>query len=115
MDSTGFNIMKKNEIYLSMIKDAVVQSRNVSTLPFLKKASDKSVYFDSELVHNLFSTLHEEEIVEHDIFFLNNQAKWYLENCSEEKSPLFLENKKRIEELLSLVPEDRKLEVLLLK
>ncbi|MCW9000357.1 MAG: hypothetical protein OQK04_16730, partial [Kangiellaceae bacterium] len=50
---------------------------------------------------------------EHDIYFLNNQAKWYLENCNEKLSPLYTKNKKRIEALISMVPPEKKSEVLL--
>ncbi|MCW8878660.1 MAG: hypothetical protein OQK51_16535, partial [Kangiellaceae bacterium] len=48
---------------------------------------------------------------EHDIYFLNNQAKWYLENCNEKLSPLYTENKMRIEALISMVPPEQQSEV----
>lgn len=101
----------KKEIYLEMIRDAVVQSRNASTLPMFQKAFNKSSYYELELVHNLFTSLDDEEFSDHDIYFLNNQAKWYLENCSDKFSPLYEENKKRIEALISMVPSIRRNEV----
>ena len=110
------NAMKsKRKIYLDMIRDAVVQSRNASTLPMHQKAFNKSSSFELELVHNLFDSLNDDCFSEHDIYFLNNQAKWYLENCTEKLSPLFAENKKRIEALISMVPPEKQSEIILSK
>ena len=103
----------KREIYLDMIRDAVIQSRNAATLTMLQRTLNKSPYYELELVHNLFNSLDNEGFTEHDIYFLNNQAKWYLENCNEKLSPLYTENKKRIESLFSMVPSKRLNEVLL--
>ena len=101
--------MSKSKVYLNMIRDAVNHSRNISANSITTKVFDKSAYFELELVHNLFNSINTEEITESDIYFLNHQAKWYLENCSEQISPNFEENKRRIKEILSMVPDDLRL------
>jgi len=57
------------------------------------------------LIHNLPVSICEPEFVEHDIWFLNTQARTYCHECSAERSNLYLEQVKRIRELFSLVPE----------
>lgn len=48
----------------------------------------------------------EPSFTEHDIWFLNNQAKTYCEECSPEKSYLYVEQVKRIKELFDIVPDE---------
>jgi hypothetical protein len=75
---------------------------------FWIKGNNKSCYFEAELIHNLPVSMLEFEIIEHDIHFLNNQAKWYLEKCNSKISPLYERNERLIKELVSIVPEERK-------
>jgi len=55
-------------------------------------------------VHNLCVSILEESFTEHDIHFLNHQAKWYLRECSLSASPNYAYIKQAIDELNALVP-----------
>ena len=66
---------------------------------------DQSAYYEAELVHNLPVSVFEPEFVEHDIWFLNVQARTYCRECSAHLSSLYPEQVKRIHELFALVPE----------
>jgi hypothetical protein len=48
--------------------------------------------------------MYEPEFVEHDVWFLNVQARAYCQQCSEQVSPLYREQVARLRELFSLVP-----------
>jgi len=82
--------------------------RNVQSHGFWVKGKDKSCYYEAELIHNLPVSMFESEFVEHDIHFLNYQARWYLEKCSDTISPLYRRNEKLIRELMSAVPKEFK-------
>lgn len=64
-------------------------NRNVQTHNALQKARDKSCYYEVELVHNIMLTILNPDFEEHDIHFLNNQAKHYYDNCNEKISPIY--------------------------
>jgi hypothetical protein len=66
---------------------------------------DRSAYYEVELIHNLPVCVFEPEFVEHDVWFLNVQARTYYWECSAGLSSLYPEQVKRIRELFSLVPE----------
>lgn len=51
------------------------------------KERDTSCYFEAELIHNLTHTLLTSDFKDHDIWFLNNQAKYYFEKCNDDVSP----------------------------
>jgi len=73
---------RKQEIYSDMLWWALPYIRNVQTRSWLVRARDRSCYFEAELVHNLPNSLLEPEFGDHDIWFLNHQAKWFTEKCS---------------------------------
>ena len=85
--------------------------RNVSTLSWWRRLRDRSVYHDAELIHNIWPSLFEPEMVDHDIWFLNAQARVYTQECNAHISPLYLENVARIKELFALVPEQLKVKL----
>lgn len=64
---------------------------------------DQATYEEAELVHNLHPSLFEPEFVDHDIWFLNWQAKYYCEHAK--RSPFYLTHVGLIQELFALVPE----------
>ncbi|WP_119738316.1 zinc ABC transporter substrate-binding protein [Pseudomonas sp. Larv2_ips] len=97
--------MKKNEIYVRMFSLALPYIRNIQTLEKKIKGKDRSCYFGAELVHNLASSLLSSEFSEHDIWFLNHQAKYYFDNCSDDISPNYWEHLKLIRALFELVPD----------
>lgn len=100
--------MKKNEIYVEMLQWALSWLRNVQTHNALRKAKDRSCYYEAELVHNLMLTILNPNFESHDIHFLNYQAKYYYENCNEEISLNYNGHIARIKKLFELVPEDMK-------
>jgi hypothetical protein len=46
------------------------------------------------------------EFSEHDLWFLNNQARDYFENCSDDISPNYIQHIEYIKELFKIVPEN---------
>ncbi|MEN3261549.1 zinc ABC transporter substrate-binding protein [Sodalis endosymbiont of Spalangia cameroni] len=100
--------MKKNEIYLKMLALALPHIRNIQTHDEFEKGRDMSCYFEAELVHNLTVTLLSPDFLEHDIWFLNHQAKYYFENCNGDISPNYNQNIKYIRDLFTMVPENLK-------
>jgi hypothetical protein len=82
-----------------------LQIRSVSTHGAFFKARDRSVYYESQLIHDFYVLLKNDEFNDEDIWFLNNNARWYYEDCSEKKSFLYEHQLKRISIIFSLVPE----------
>ncbi|PHI30899.1 hypothetical protein [Budvicia aquatica] len=98
--------MDKNEVYVRMLALVLPYIRNIQTLSKKEKSEDESCYFEAELVHNLVYTILEKEFKEHDIYFLNNQARFYFEKCSSDLSPNYEQHIKYIKYLFDIVPED---------
>ena len=98
-------MINKQAIYQDILRRTSPHLRNVTTLSWWRRLRDRSAYFETELLHNLWPSLFEPGFVEHDIWFLNAQAKVYYEECSERLSPLYADNVKCIKELFELVPD----------
>lgn len=95
----------KQAIYFEMLLRTMPHLRNVTTLSWWQRLRDRSAYFEAELIHNLAHSVFEPEFVDHDIWFLNIQARMYCERCSEALSPLYREQLERIRGLFAIVPE----------
>ncbi|VEA71127.1 Uncharacterised protein [Serratia rubidaea] len=104
--------MKKNEIYVKMLSLSLPYIRNVQSLDKKDKGRDISCYFEAELVHNIMHTLLISEFVEHDLWFLNNQAKYYFEKCNEDISPNYNQHVEYIRALFKMVPDSLKSKLL---
>lgn len=100
--------IKKNEIYVKMLSLTLPYIRCIQTLGKKEKGKDISCFFEAELVHNLTHTLLVSEFTDHDIWFLNHQAKYYYINCNSNISPNYSEQIKYIKELFRLVPQNLK-------
>ncbi len=100
--------MKKNEIYIKMLALTLPYIRNIQSHGELEKGRDMSCYFEAELVHNLTLTLLIPEFTEHDIWFLNNQAKYYFEKCSIDISPNYPQQIDFIKNLFKIIPDELK-------
>jgi hypothetical protein len=96
---------RKQEIYRDLLWRLLPYLRTVSSLRWWQTGRRKELHYEAELIHNLPVSLLEPSFVDHDIGFLNAQAKWYLENASK-NSPNYEANRAAIIELFSLVPED---------
>jgi len=64
------------------------------------------LYVESEFLHNLYVSILEPDFVDHDIWFLNHQARWYLMNADAAYCPNLSANRESIRELFQLVPQD---------
>lgn len=84
---------------------SLLQIRSVSTHGAFFKARDRSVYYESQLIHQFYLLLKYDDFNDADIRFLNTHARWYYEDCSKKKSFLYEHQLKRISMLFSLVPE----------
>ena len=104
-ESNGFH-MKKNLIYVRMLSLSLPYIRNIQSLGEKAKGKDQSCFFEAELVHNLTNSLLDSEFSEHDIWFLNYQARSYFENCNDRISPNYHEHLKSIKALFDLVPDE---------
>lgn len=100
--------MKKIEIYSEMLWWSLSHIRNVQTHSFIRKGRNKSCGFEAELLHNVVGTLPTEEMTDNDIYFLNVQAKYYLDNASERICDNYNVHKENIKRLFEIVPEHLK-------
>ncbi len=100
--------MYKNEIYVKMLGLALPYIRNLQRLENKEQSLNMSCYREAELVHNLSSTILDKDFKEHDIWFLNNQAKYYFEKCNEDLSPNYNQHLSYIKELFNIAPENLK-------
>jgi len=101
----------KQDIYLKLYSWGLSYIRNVQTKNFLGKGYNKGCYYEAELIHNLHLSILEEDITEHDIYFINTQAKWYIKNCNKNISPLYERNVKLLIELFKLLPDAAKKDI----
>ncbi|MDC9606623.1 hypothetical protein [Xenorhabdus griffiniae] len=100
--------MDKITIYSEMLNMALSYIRNIQTFSAFKKAFDKTCYHEAELLHDIVKSLSQSEMTEHDIFFLNNHARYYLENASPKYYNNYNSHRKNIKLLFKLVPEHLK-------
>ena len=94
----------KQEIYREMLRLSLPWIRNVSSWSWWHRIRDRSAFDEAELVHNLSESLFESDFTDHDIWFLNHQARVYHDHCSPSRSPNYHRQLELIRELFSLVP-----------
>lgn len=87
-----------------MLLWAIPHIRNVQSQSWWRKALNRSCEFEAELVHNLHVSILEEDFVNHDIWFLNAQARFYVEHCNPQVSLNYERHQQLIAELFTLVP-----------
>lgn len=100
--------MTKSEIYIQMLNLVLPYVRNIQLKNAWVKARDMSCYLETELIHNLPKSILEQDMMEHDLWFLNNQAKYYFEKSSEDISPNYNQHIEYIKLLFKMVPENLK-------
>lgn len=100
--------MKKIEIYSNMLWRTLSYIRNVQTRHYFRKAFDKSCYYEAELLHNVVMFIANKEMTSNDIYFLNNQARFYLEKTNNEECANYYSHQDDIKKLFSIVPEHLK-------
>lgn len=95
---------RKQEIYAEMLIFAIPIVRNIQTWPWWSRLRMADMcYQETELVHNLSYSILEPEFTDHDIWFLNVQARNYWHNGR--KSYSYSAQVRYIRELFELVPE----------
>ncbi|WP_337021032.1 zinc ABC transporter substrate-binding protein [Pantoea anthophila] len=97
--------MSKSEIYVKMLGLALPYIRNLQLIEKKGKILSLSCYLEVELVHNLAVTILDKNFTEHDVWFLNSQAKCYVEKCNEDISPNYNQHLVYIKDLFNLVPD----------
>jgi len=97
--------MGKSHLYVKMLSLSLAYIRNIQSQSEEIKGKDVSCCLEAELVHNLTTSLLSPDFSEHDIWFLNHQAKYYYERCDGDLSPNYYEHLKCIKALFELVPD----------
>jgi hypothetical protein len=95
----------KQTIYEEMLRWTLPYVRNVSTRRWWQRLRDRSTYYETELIHSLPVSMYEPNFVEHEVWFLNVQARTYCQECSAAVSALYPQQVERIRELFALVPD----------
>jgi hypothetical protein len=80
--------------------------RNVQTWRWWTRLRERSVRWDSELVHNLPTSILEPDFTDHDLWFLNWQARAYYRGCSSDVSPNYDAKVAAVRRLSALVPDE---------
>lgn len=94
----------KQQIYQEMLWWTLPHLRNISAWKWWRRVHDRSARHEAALIHNLPNSMYEPEFVQHDIWFLNVQARAYCEQCSPAQSPLYAQQVARIRRLFVHVP-----------
>ncbi|CDL81250.1 hypothetical protein [Xenorhabdus szentirmaii] len=97
--------MDKIAIYSDMLNRALSYIRDIQSSSALRKAFDKTCYQEAELLHDIVKSLIQPEMTEHDVFFLNDHAKYYLENANPKLHYNYNSHKENIILLFKLVPD----------
>lgn len=106
---------RKQEIYCDILSWALPHSRNTLScfykirrwrvLSRKDQASLRGAYEVAQFVHNLYVSILEEEFVSHDIWFLNVQARAFIERNSDGNCSCYSLFAYYIQELFKIVPE----------
>ncbi|MEL6338746.1 MAG: zinc ABC transporter substrate-binding protein [Myxococcota bacterium] len=91
-----------------MLRLTIPYVRSLLTWPWWKRLGSNSGYYDTELVHNLYVSILEPEFIDHDLWFLAHQARWYVEKCDSSLSPNYDSHLALIAELFELVPLEQR-------
>lgn len=97
---------KKQQIYTELLRQSVPIARGILSSKLVYGRSRKLAYELCELTHNLYVSILEESFTDHDIWFLNVQARSYCETNIRGLSydPIA----RLIQELFQEVPEEMK-------
>jgi hypothetical protein len=72
---------KKQEIYLELLRMTLPHIRGTLSRSVIWGKPRHEAYELSELVHNIYTSILDEEFVAHDIWILNVQAKSYFDRA----------------------------------
>ena len=99
---------RKQEIYRDLLMWSTIYLRSVQSLPLWPwhRRKRRALYEQSELIHNLYVSILTPEFLDHDIHFLNHQARLYLQNADPQYESVVEPHRELIRELFGLVPQD---------
>ena len=94
---------RKQKLYVEILWRALPYIRGMSQAGLWRRIRDRSAYEEAEFIHNLPVSILEPEFTEHDIWFLNHQARFYV---TQSGSPHVATHLPYIAELFRLVPDE---------
>jgi len=94
---------KKQEVYYTLLRIALPFIRSTLSNSFVYGARRRDAYEISELIHNIYLSIYEEDFTRHDIYVLNYSAKSYYEKAKGTEHYDIIVG--LLSELFSLVPE----------
>jgi hypothetical protein len=97
---------RKQEIYRDMLRCGIPWLRSVNCLRPWHRRHRRALYEQAELIHNLYVSILEPEFIDHDVWFLNHQARLYLQNADPRYEYVVKPNRDAIRELFRLVPDE---------
>jgi hypothetical protein len=96
---------RKQVIYRELLQFGLPSLRSVRHLRWWQRALREALYVEAEFLHNLYVTILEPDFMDHDIWFLNNQARWFLTHADPKHLACYFHHERLIHELFALVPE----------
>ncbi len=115
-NDSGSTMTRKQEIYREMLSCSLPASRNAlsrlhgwNPLRLFQsryRRFIKSSYELAELTHNLYETVADEDFRDHDIWFLNHQARSFYDQNNEQTCYSYSTMVNYIQELFKIVPEE---------
>jgi len=96
---------RKQEIYREFLQFGLPWLRGVRSIRWWQTARRHALYVEAEFLHNLYVSILEPEFVNHDIWFLNHQARWFLTHADPRHVASYEHHEGLIRELFTLVPE----------
>ncbi|GAB3259871.1 hypothetical protein [Chitinimonas naiadis] len=99
------DMSEKQMIYQELLKLSLVYLRNQAAGSWWQRLNDRSVYYETELIHNLPISMFRADFVEHDIWFLNVQARNYYDTCNAQLSPIYTQQIAYLIKLFGQVPD----------
>src|SRR5277367_6650290 len=98
-------VSRKQEIYREFLQFGLPCLRSVRSVRWWQTARRRALYVEAEFLHNLYVTILEPEFMDHDIWFLNFQARWFLTHADPRHVACYYHHEGLIQELFTLVPE----------
>jgi hypothetical protein len=99
-------VTPKQELFSELFQNALVRIRASAQHAWWRRADSRLTEFESELIHNATISLAEPAFVDADIWFLNHQARWYVENCNARLSKIYAMQVDIVRRLFAQVPRE---------
>jgi hypothetical protein len=96
---------RKQEIYREFLQFGLPCLRGVRYFRWWQTGRRRALYVEVEFLHKLYVSILEPEFVDHDIWFLNHLARWFLTHADPRHAACYCHHQRLIRELFTLVPE----------